>query len=131
MKAPSIRPVRCAIYTRVSTEYGLDQEFNSLDAQYDAASAYNSLAKFSALQPDATTIGAGPRAGKARTGAWAPGSRRVTATRPTARAATVSWRGGHQLSGCGALRHGCDRQMWVRPVKAASRGPATARCMCD
>src|SRR5258705_12263049 len=40
MKAPSIRTVRCAIYTRVSTEYGLDQEFNSLDAQYDAASAY-------------------------------------------------------------------------------------------
>jgi len=40
MKAPSVRPVRCAIYTRVSTEQGLDQEFNSLDAQYDAASAY-------------------------------------------------------------------------------------------
>ncbi len=40
MKAPSIRPVRCAIYTRVSTEHGLDQEFNSLDAQHDAASAY-------------------------------------------------------------------------------------------
>jgi hypothetical protein len=40
MKAPSIRPARCAIYTRVSTEHGLDQEFNSLDAQYDAASAY-------------------------------------------------------------------------------------------
>src|ERR1700727_2237675 len=40
MKAPSIRPVRCAIYTRVSTDHGLDQEFNSLDAQYDAASAY-------------------------------------------------------------------------------------------
>jgi len=40
MKAPSIRPVRCATYTRVSTEHGLDQEFNSLDAQYDAASAY-------------------------------------------------------------------------------------------
>jgi site-specific DNA recombinase len=36
----SIKPVRCAIYTRVSTEHGLDQEFNSLDAQYDAASAY-------------------------------------------------------------------------------------------
>jgi site-specific DNA recombinase len=32
--------VRCAIYTRVSTEHGLDQEFNSLDAQYEAASAY-------------------------------------------------------------------------------------------
>jgi hypothetical protein len=40
MKAPSVRPVRCAIYTRVSSEHGLDQEFNSLDAQYDAASAY-------------------------------------------------------------------------------------------
>jgi site-specific DNA recombinase len=40
MKAPSIKSVRCAIYTRVSTEHGLDQEFNSLDAQYDAASAY-------------------------------------------------------------------------------------------
>src|SRR5262245_13383979 len=34
------KPIRCAIYTRVSTEAGLDQEFNSLDAQYDAASAY-------------------------------------------------------------------------------------------
>jgi DNA invertase Pin-like site-specific DNA recombinase len=32
--------LRCAIYTRVSTDSGLDQEFNSLDAQYDAASAY-------------------------------------------------------------------------------------------
>ena len=33
-------PVRCAIYTRKSTEEGLEQEFNSLDAQYDACSAY-------------------------------------------------------------------------------------------
>src|SRR5712672_2950829 len=40
MKAPSVKRVRCAIYTRVSTEHGLDQQFNSLDAQYDAASAY-------------------------------------------------------------------------------------------
>jgi site-specific DNA recombinase len=40
MKAPSVKPIRCAIYTRVSTEQGLDQEFNLLDAQYDAASAY-------------------------------------------------------------------------------------------
>ena len=31
--------VRCAIYTRVSTDQGLDQDFNSLDAQYEAASA--------------------------------------------------------------------------------------------
>jgi site-specific DNA recombinase len=40
MKASSLKSVRCAIYTRVSTEHGLDQEFNSLDAQYEAASAY-------------------------------------------------------------------------------------------
>ena len=32
--------VRCAIYTRVSTDQGLDQEFNSLDAQYEASRAY-------------------------------------------------------------------------------------------
>ena len=31
---------RCAIYTRVSTEHGLEQEFNSLDAQREAAEAY-------------------------------------------------------------------------------------------
>jgi len=34
------RAIHCAIYTRVSTDSGLDQEFNSLDAQRDAASAY-------------------------------------------------------------------------------------------
>ena len=40
MNAASVKQVRCAIYTRVSTDSGLDQEFNSLDAQYDAAQAY-------------------------------------------------------------------------------------------
>jgi resolvase-like protein len=40
MKATSVKTVRCAIYTRVSTDQGLDQEFNSLDAQYEASSAY-------------------------------------------------------------------------------------------
>ena len=37
---PGTGRVRCAIYTRVSTDQGLDQDFNSLDAQYEAASAY-------------------------------------------------------------------------------------------
>ena len=32
--------VRCAIYTRKSSEEGLDQEYNSLDAQYDSCKAY-------------------------------------------------------------------------------------------
>ena len=35
MKATLVKPVRCAIYTRVSTEHGLDQEFNSLGARPD------------------------------------------------------------------------------------------------
>src|SRR3954464_3443879 len=37
--APPSR-LRCAIYTRKSTEEGLDQEFNSLDAQREAAEAF-------------------------------------------------------------------------------------------
>jgi site-specific DNA recombinase len=32
--------IRCGIYTRKSTEEGLQQEFNSLDAQREAAEAY-------------------------------------------------------------------------------------------
>lgn len=32
--------IRCAIYTRKSSEDGLEQEFNSLDAQYEACAAY-------------------------------------------------------------------------------------------
>ncbi len=31
---------RCAIYTRKSTESGLEQDFNSLDAQREACEAY-------------------------------------------------------------------------------------------
>ncbi len=34
------RPTRCAIYTRKSTDEGLEQEFNSLDAQREACAAY-------------------------------------------------------------------------------------------
>ena len=40
MKVGASKPVRCAIYTRVSNNQGLDQDFNSLDAQYDASQAY-------------------------------------------------------------------------------------------
>ena len=40
MMTTTRRSARCAIYTRVSTKSGLDQDFNSLDAQYDAAQAY-------------------------------------------------------------------------------------------
>ena len=34
------KTLRCAIYTRKSTEEGLEQDFNSLDAQREACAAY-------------------------------------------------------------------------------------------
>ena len=37
---PLTRKYRCAVYTRKSTEEGLEQEFNSLDAQREACEAY-------------------------------------------------------------------------------------------
>jgi site-specific DNA recombinase len=40
MAADVRKVLRCAIYTRKSTEHGLEQEFNSLDAQREACEAY-------------------------------------------------------------------------------------------
>src|SRR5215216_6806385 len=40
MSRSAVRPLRCAIYTRVSTEHGLEQEFNSLENQREASEAY-------------------------------------------------------------------------------------------
>ena len=37
---PIVRKLRCAVYTRKSSEEGLDMEFNSLDAQREACEAY-------------------------------------------------------------------------------------------
>ena len=39
-RTPVRTPVRCAIYTRKSTAEGLEQAFNSLDAQREACTAY-------------------------------------------------------------------------------------------
>jgi site-specific DNA recombinase len=36
----TVRKLRCAVYTRKSSEEGLDMEFNSLDAQREACEAY-------------------------------------------------------------------------------------------
>ena len=36
----SRRRLRCAIYTRKSSEEGLEQDFNSLDAQHEACASY-------------------------------------------------------------------------------------------
>jgi len=40
MKKPIVRKLRCAVYTRKSSEEGLEQEFNSLHAQREACEAY-------------------------------------------------------------------------------------------
>ena len=39
MAANERKYLRCAIYTRKSSEHGLEQDFNSLDAQREAAEA--------------------------------------------------------------------------------------------
>jgi site-specific DNA recombinase len=43
--------VRCAIYTRKSSEEGLDQAFNSLDAQREACKAYIASQRFNGWKP--------------------------------------------------------------------------------
>jgi hypothetical protein len=48
MKPSTPKTQRCAIYTRVSTDQGLEQEFNSLHAQREAAQA--------ATKPSSITI---------------------------------------------------------------------------
>lgn len=40
MSKPVVRKLRCAVYTRKSSEEGLDMEFNSLEAQREACEAY-------------------------------------------------------------------------------------------
>ena len=40
MIKPATKTVRCAIYTRKSTEEGLDRDFNSLDAQRESSEAF-------------------------------------------------------------------------------------------
>ena len=40
ISSTTIRKLRCAVYTRKSSEEGLDMEFNSLDAQRESCEAY-------------------------------------------------------------------------------------------
>ena len=59
MKKPIVRKLRCAVYTRKSTEEGLDMEFNSLDAQREACEAYVASQKAEALtRGSAATVSA-------------------------------------------------------------------------
>ncbi|MCZ6597059.1 MAG: recombinase family protein, partial [Planctomycetota bacterium] len=59
---------RCAIYTRKSTTMGLEQEFNTLDAQREACERYvDSQAHLPAPPPR------GPRARARRAGSFSAG----------------------------------------------------------
>jgi hypothetical protein len=62
MTGKPTKRVRCAVYTRVSTEYGLDQEFNSLDAQHEASEAISAARPMTAgpWSAPATTTAAIP-----------------------------------------------------------------------
>jgi hypothetical protein len=62
MKPADRKPnLRCPIYTRVSTEHGLEQEFNSLDNQREASEATRSPSRSSPagglLRPPPTARG--------------------------------------------------------------------------
>jgi site-specific DNA recombinase len=53
MKADT-KAIRCAIYTRKSSEEGLEQSFNSLDAQREACEAYILSQRHEGWQPSRT-----------------------------------------------------------------------------
>ena len=64
MKTP-VRKTRCAIYTRKSSEEGLEMEFNSLEAQREAGLSYiasQKHARVGFLSATATTMAASPAA---------------------------------------------------------------------
>jgi len=63
MKMGGSKQVRCAIYTRVSTDQGLEQDFNSLDAQYNAHKPISGVRRVTRNGPNAAVTCNGPRDG--------------------------------------------------------------------
>src|SRR5277367_3805188 len=61
--SPARAKVRCAVYTRKSSEEGLEQEFNSLDAQREACEAYITSQKHEGWTPLATLYDDGAYSG--------------------------------------------------------------------
>src|ERR1700758_56724 len=57
------RRVRCAIYTRKSTDEGLEQDFNSLDAQREACEAFITSQRHEGWLPYAERFDAGGYSG--------------------------------------------------------------------
>ena len=61
--SPARAKVRCAVYTRKSSEEGLEQAFNSLDAQREACEAYITSQKHEGWTPLATLYDDGAYSG--------------------------------------------------------------------
>ena len=64
-KAPTtmpaaVRKLRCAVYTRKSSEEGLDMEFNSLDAQRESCEAYITSQRAESASGTAMTVDSAP-----------------------------------------------------------------------
>ena len=74
----AVKKLRCAVYTRKSTEEGLDKEYSTLDAQRDACAAYvaSQRAEGGSWPATATTTAASPAApwSARRSGACSPTS---------------------------------------------------------
>ena len=65
MSRPELkRKVRCAIYTRKSSEEGLELAFNSLDAQREACAAYIDASAMKAGSPLMIAMTAGTAAAR-------------------------------------------------------------------
>ena len=53
---PLTRKRRCAVYTRKSTDEGLEKEFNSLDAQRESCEAYIASQNGTACKADDSSV---------------------------------------------------------------------------
>ncbi len=118
--SPARVRIRCAVYTRKSSEEGLEQEFNSLDAQREACEAYITSQKHEGW----TVLEAGlVREIKAKTGmeAWRVPPARATSP-ITALAATFDDCDGSPIKWCGYGRSGCLGEI----AKASSDWPASS-----
>ena len=97
MKKPIVRKLRCAVYTRKSSEEGLEQEFNSLDAQREACEAYIASQKAEGwlLVPDRYDDGG-------ISGAHAGASCAASGCSPTSRPSASTWSSSTRSTGSAA-----------------------------
>jgi hypothetical protein len=90
MKMGPSKRVRCAIYTRVSTDQGLEQDFNSLDAQFDHSGRDRLLNEAGSVRAliccDARTVETDPVDDKLKFG-WLLDRKRISSRPPTCGAA--------------------------------------------